>query len=217
MTATVETPIDDVTAEVNTEESADIFERANETFKDLSLWMLQRYATADVNDDVNADLMLPKSIVESAKEIMTLRIEEGEELKHDILTGVLGQVNGMCQCFIDTRNTLNEVAENPKVTRNKIINALVKNPSQRLGLKSASVLSKQEYGFDKTDLYPTKSKFIERYVDGHLQSGAMELGLGATWDKAHYVVVSSVQDESECAVTAIFPCYDLQGASAKGV
>ena len=61
-----------------------------------------------------------------------------------------------------------------------------------LGLQSASVLLKQEYGFDKTDLYPTKAKFIERYVEGHFQSGAVELGLGATWDKAHYVVVSSM-------------------------
>jgi hypothetical protein len=43
----------------------------------------------------------------------------------------------------------------------------------------------------------------------------MELGLGATWDKTHYVVVSSVHGEAECAVTAIFPCYNLQGASAK--
>ena len=135
MTATVETPHDDVTAGVDTHESADIFESANGTFKGLPLWMLQRYATADVNADVNADPMLLNSIVESAKEIMTLRIEEGEELNHDILTGVLGHVNGMGQCFIDTRNTLNEVAENPKVTRNKIINALLKNPSQMLGLQ----------------------------------------------------------------------------------
>jgi hypothetical protein len=65
------------------------------------------------------------------------REKSGLELKHDILTGVLGHVNGMGQCFIDTRNTLNEVAENSKVTRNKIINALLKNPTQMLGLQSA--------------------------------------------------------------------------------
>jgi hypothetical protein len=102
------------------DESVDIFEIANKTFKDLPPWMLQRYALADVSADANADPILLKSIVESAKEIMTIRIEEGEELKHDILTGVLGgklgHVNGMGQCFIDTRNTLNEVVENPKVT-----------------------------------------------------------------------------------------------------
>ncbi len=67
--------VDDVTAEVNTDESVDIFERANKTFKDLPLWMLQRYATADVNADVNEDPMLLKSIAESVKEIITLRIE----------------------------------------------------------------------------------------------------------------------------------------------
>jgi hypothetical protein len=42
MIATMETPQDDVTVGVNTHESTDIFERANETFKDLSLWMTQR-------------------------------------------------------------------------------------------------------------------------------------------------------------------------------
>jgi hypothetical protein len=42
----------------------------------------------------------------------------------------------------------------------------------------------------------------------------MEFGLGATWDKAHYVVVSSVLGEAECAATANFPCYDLQGECA---
>ena len=34
------------------------------------------------------------------------------------------------------------------MTRNKIINALHKNPSQRLGLDTASALLKQEYGFE---------------------------------------------------------------------
>ncbi len=69
-----------------------------------------------------------------------------------------------------------------------------------LGLQSASVLLKQEYGVDTKDLYLPNSTFIERYVEGHLQSGAMELGLGATWDNAHYVIVSSVHGEAECAV-----------------
>ena len=81
-----------------------------------------------------------------------------------------------------------------------------------LGLETASALLKQEYGLDKMKLTTT---FIEQYVGGELQSGALELSLGATWDRAHYVVVSSVLGEVECAVTAIFPCYDLKGASAK--
>ncbi len=67
---------------IATEESADIFDRAIKTFKDLSLWMLERYAIADVDADVNEDPMLLQSIAESAKEIITLRIEGGEELKH---------------------------------------------------------------------------------------------------------------------------------------
>jgi hypothetical protein len=53
--------------------------------------------------------MLLSSIVQTAKDIMTLRIEEDRELSHDILTGIVGQVDGKAQCFIDTRNTLNGV------------------------------------------------------------------------------------------------------------
>ena len=92
MTATVETPKDDVSIADDMHGSADIFERANETFKNLPPWMLQRFATADVDINVNANPMLLSSIVQSAKDIMTLRIEEGEELSHDILTGIVGHV-----------------------------------------------------------------------------------------------------------------------------
>jgi hypothetical protein len=81
-------------------------------------------------------------------------------------------------------------------------------------METASALLKQEYGFDKTELTTT---FIELYVGGDLQSGALELSLVARWDRAHYFVVLSlaVLGEVECAVTVIFSCYDLKGASAK--
>ena len=84
MTATVETPKDDVSIADDMHGSADIFERANETFKNLPPWMLQRFATADLNINVNADPVLLSRIVQSAKDIITLRIEEGEELSRHL-------------------------------------------------------------------------------------------------------------------------------------
>jgi hypothetical protein len=52
--------------------------------------MLQRYATLKVNAAGNTDPMFLNSMVQSANDIMPLRIEEGEELSHDILRGTVG-------------------------------------------------------------------------------------------------------------------------------
>ena len=46
---------------------------------------------------------------------MVSRIEQGEELKHGTLTGVVGHVDGQGQCFIDTRNLLNKIDDGPKI------------------------------------------------------------------------------------------------------
>ncbi len=46
---------------------ADIFERANETFKEILLWMLQCYATAKVNTNVSTDQMLLNSIAQGKR------------------------------------------------------------------------------------------------------------------------------------------------------
>jgi hypothetical protein len=51
--------------------------------------MLQLYATLELNTAVNTDPMLLNSMVQSAKDIMPFRIEEGEELSHDILRGTV--------------------------------------------------------------------------------------------------------------------------------
>ncbi len=72
-------------------------------------------------------------------------------MNHDILRGTVGHVNGMGQCFIDARNVLNCINENPKVTRNQIIHALLEDPNLLLGLESASDMLKQDYSFEKTD------------------------------------------------------------------
>jgi hypothetical protein len=114
---------------------------------------------------------------------MTLPIEKGEELSHGILRGIVGHVNGMGQCFIDICNALNGISENPKVTRNMIINALLEDPNQLLGLESSSDILEQEYGFETSDLHRSTTTFIEKYVEEDLQSGVLEFGLLSKWDK----------------------------------
>ena len=69
--------------------------------------------------------LLLKRIVHNANEFMAQQIEQGEELRHDVLKGVVGYVDGQGQCFIDTRNILNGVHECQKISRNTIINELI--------------------------------------------------------------------------------------------
>ncbi len=49
--------------------------------------------------------------------------------------------------------------------------------------------------------------FVSKYVDGKLQSGVSDLWYALKQNNKHYVVLSSVEGESWCAVTAIFPGY----------
>ncbi len=68
----------------------------------------------------------------NANEFMAQRIEQGEELRHSVLKGVVGYVDDQRQCFIDTRNILNGVHECPKISRNIIINELIDDWDQLL-------------------------------------------------------------------------------------
>ena len=89
--------------------------------------MLQRIANAKIAEGIESNPSLLQSIVESANSILEDRIEQGEELIHDVIKGVVGHVDGVGQCFIDTRNVSNGVTECLKVSRNFIINDLIKN------------------------------------------------------------------------------------------
>jgi hypothetical protein len=75
-------------------------------------------------------------------------------------------LNDISRCVIDTRNVLNGVNENPKVTRNIIINILLKNTDKYLGLESAFSMLQMEDDFDETDIYGTTKTFIGQYVEG---------------------------------------------------
>ena len=190
-----------------TSDSEHVFAMATKKFRLLPLWILQRMANAKIEQDIVSNTSLHRRIITSAKGILLHRIEEGEELIHDVIQGVVGHVDGQGQCFIDTRNVLNGIDACSKVSRNYIINDLIKNLQEFFGWESASSLLMSEYDFDVTK-EQTFSAFITQYNDGVFQSGATELSYAAKRDKRHYVVVSSVEGETWCAVTAIFPCYE---------
>jgi len=170
----------------------------------MPLWILQRLANASIDPSIASDSLLLERIVHNASESMAQRIEQGEELRHDVLKGVVGHVDGQGQSFIDSRNILNGVHECPKISRNLIINDLIYNWDQLLGLETARVVFKSAYNLEEST---TSLDFVSEYVDGKLQSGVSELWYAVKQDNKHYVVVSSVEGESWCAVTAIFPGY----------
>jgi hypothetical protein len=74
----------------------------------MPLCILQRLAIASIDPSCVADSSLPQGIFQNANDVLVMQIEQGEGLKHDTLTGVVGHVVGQGQCFIDTRNLLNK-------------------------------------------------------------------------------------------------------------
>jgi hypothetical protein len=191
---------------VRNKQRVDILDMATSTFDKMPLWILQRLANANIDPSSASDSLLLERIVHNASEFMAQRIEQGEELRHDALEGVVGHVDGQGQCFIDNRNILNGVHECPKISRNTIINDLIDDWDQPLGLETAQVVFKSAYDVEEFTTHLSVD-FVSKYVDGKLQSGVSKLWYAIKQDNKHYVVVSSVEGESWCVVTAIFPCY----------
>ncbi len=92
---------------------------------------------ANIHPSSASGSLLLERIVHNADEFMAQRIEQGEELRHEVLKCVVGHVDGQGQCFIDTRNILNGVHECPTISRNIIINELIDDWDQLLGLETA--------------------------------------------------------------------------------
>ncbi len=63
---------------------------ATSTFDNMPLWILQRLANANIDPSSASDSLLLERIVHNASELMAQRIEQGEELRHDVLKGVVG-------------------------------------------------------------------------------------------------------------------------------
>jgi hypothetical protein len=168
---------------------------ATSTFDNMPLWILQRLANANIDPSSASDSLLLERIVHNANEFMAQRIEQREQLRHDVLKGVVGQVYGQGQCFVDTRNILNGVHECPKKSRNIIINELIDDWDQLLGLETIRVVFKSAFEVEEFTTHLSVD-FVSEYVDGKLQSGVSELWYAVKQDNMHYVVVSSVGGES---------------------
>ena len=182
------------------EQASTPVELAMESFEQMPTWILQRFSMADIDPShVNTSSSL-SVIKQVATDIVETRVLAGEELTHQVIKGVVGHVSGLGQCFIDTRNVLNGVDECPKVTRNKMINDLLANQVEIVGWETAQHLLTSEYNVDLSDPVPI-SEFVSDYVDGKFQSGILELLYAAKRDKSHYIVVSTVNGETTCAVT----------------
>jgi hypothetical protein len=109
------------------DDSERVFTIATNAFEALPIWMLQRIANAKIAEDIESNPSLLQSIVESANSILEDRIEQGDESIHGVIKGVVRHVDGVGQCFIDTRNVPNGVTGCLKVSRNFIIKDPIKN------------------------------------------------------------------------------------------
>jgi hypothetical protein len=164
----------------------------------MPLWILQRLANANIDPSNASDSLLLERIVQNANEFMVQQVEHGEELRHDVLKGVVGHVDGQGT----QGQLLNGFYECPKISRNMIINILIYDWDQRLVTPRVALKSAYDVEAFNTHL---SVDFVSEYVDGKLQLGVSELWYAVKQDNKHYVVVSSVEGESWCAGTAIFP------------
>ncbi len=99
-----------------TDDSERVFTMATYTFEALPIWMLQTNSECKIVEGIefNSSESLRQSIVESASSILEDRIKQGKEPIHDVIEGAVVHVDGVQQCFIDTRNVSNGVTGCPK-------------------------------------------------------------------------------------------------------
>ena len=82
---------------------------AQNSFETMSLWMLQRYVTAEVDPSLSDKIFSDVSnLIESARQNMSDRITDGEELTYNTLVGINKHVDGRGQCFLHSRRILHD-------------------------------------------------------------------------------------------------------------
>ena len=113
----------------------------------MPLWMLQRYVTAQAEVDpalsecAYSDV---SELINSARNTMSERMLEGEELLHTPLVGINRHVDGRGQCFLHSRRILLGVNERPELQRQKLLNQLIASPKMYLGLETAQQVMLKE-------------------------------------------------------------------------
>jgi hypothetical protein len=144
------------------------------TFDKIPLWILERFATSSIELAIASDSQHLHSLLQLAEITLNQRMDDREVLNHDVIKGVVGHVDGQGQCLIDARNILNGVTECAKVSRNALVNDVLRNKQTYLGWEKACTLLKSEYDFDLLTS-PSLTDFISQYVEGEFQSGILEL------------------------------------------
>ena len=77
---------------------------AQNSFDTMYLWMLQRYVAAEVDPSLSEEIFSDVSnLIESARQNMSDRITDGEELTYNTLVGINKHVDGRGQCFLHCR------------------------------------------------------------------------------------------------------------------
>ena len=129
MTVSVQKPLD--ATETRTE-------LAQNSFETMPLWMLQRYVTAEVYPSLSECAFSDVSeLIDSARNPMSERMLDREELLHTPPVGIKRHVDGRGRCFLHSRRILLGVNECPELQRQKLLNQLIDSPKMYLGLETA--------------------------------------------------------------------------------
>ena len=117
-------------------------ELARNSFENMPLWMLQRYVTAEVDPSLSDEIFSDISnLIESARQNMSDRISNGEELTYNTLVGITKHVDGRGptrgQWFLHSRRILHGIHDCPVVQRQKLLNQLISSPTMYIGLETA--------------------------------------------------------------------------------
>ncbi len=86
-----------------------VVDLASDAFDNTPLWILQQFATSKIELAIASDSQHLHSLVQIAELTLNQRMDDGEDLIHDVIKGVVGHVDGQGPCFIDARNILNGV------------------------------------------------------------------------------------------------------------
>ncbi len=166
------------------EETVDVDEDTylTNTFEKFPLWMLERDANAIYELETTNKGPLLDTIIRTAQNILTTRIEAGDDLKHETIKGIVRHVDGHGQCLIDSMNQL-KGKKSANIVRNESIQDLIRASEQSVALNSARNVFKEEYGYDIT-ITKDISDLTPKFVDGEYHSGPGELLWAAGHDNS---------------------------------
>ena len=129
---------------------------AQNSFDTMYLLMLQppiiqRYVNAEADPSRSDEIFSGVSnLIESARQNMSDRINNGEELSYNTLVGIPKHVDGRGQCFLHSRRILHGINDCPVVQRQRLLNQLIASPTLYLGLETAQQVMLKEQGIDVT-------------------------------------------------------------------